>query len=223
MSTSQVLDAPRPAGTALSPDGTRPAISAEMTEITPETARAWMERHREVVEAEKAAHDGTARDNRPVRYRDVAALARDMRTGKWVLNGESIKISRTGTVIDGQHRLYACMQAEVPFASLVVTGVEPEAQDTIDTGSRRSLADQLAIANEKNAAVLATVTRWLFLWQRHEVSLGARGARFSPTQLEMLEFLAAAPELREAAAFAVHARMQLPRGGLTAKNFPEPK
>jgi hypothetical protein len=58
-----------------------------MTEITPELAREWIERHRDVVEARKAAGTGRARDNRPVRWGDVAGWARDMKAGKWRPNG----------------------------------------------------------------------------------------------------------------------------------------
>ena len=73
--------------------------------------------------------------NRPVRYTKVAQFARDMTAGKWMLNGETIKIASDGTILDGQHRLYACIQAEVPFETVVIRGLPMEAQDTIDTGA----------------------------------------------------------------------------------------
>jgi hypothetical protein len=208
----QVLAPFRPPGQ--SANGQPPAeVRAEVMEITPEIAREWMDRHKQVVEENRIANSGRARDNRPIRWNDVAAYARDMRARNWSINGETIKRATDGTVPDGQHRLYACMQAEVSFRTLVVTGVEPEAQDTIDTGSRRKLSDQLAIANEKNAVVLASVTRWSLRWLHGArggtaASSGGNGPVFSPTQSEMLEYLAATPRLREAAEFAAHARRQ---------------
>lgn len=184
-------------------------IRAEMTEITPELALEWMERHRRVVSAKRAEGGGKARDNRPIRWGDdgVAGYARDMRAGKWRRNGETIKIAWDGTVPDGQHRLYGCMEAKVPFWCLVVTGVDPEAQDTIDIGLRRKFGDVLTIASEPNAVVLASVTRWSLRWL-HGVRGGTTGggSKYNPTQQEMLDFLAVTPHLRNATQFAVHAR-----------------
>jgi hypothetical protein len=181
-------------------------IRAEMREITPAVAREWMERHRKAVERNRITAGGEARDNRPVRWDDVAGYARDMKAGKWSRNGETVKIAWDDTIPDGQHRLYACMQAEVPFWCLVVTGVDPEAQDTIDTGIKRRLSDQLSIANEPNAAILAGVARWSLRWLHGARNAGA--SLYSPTHAEMLEYLAITPRLRDAAEYAARARRQ---------------
>lgn len=185
--------------------GRHAEIRAEMTEVTPAPAKEWTRRHEEVVALNRAANGGKARDNRPLRLDDVAAYARDMKAGNWDRNGETVKIAWDETVVDGQHRLYACQQAGVPFWTLVVHGVDPKAQDTVDTGIRRKLNDQLAIANEKNAVVLASVSRWALRWTRGHRGGTARG-QFNPTHAEVLAFLAATPRLRDAAAFAVRAR-----------------
>ena len=179
-----------------------------MTEITPEMAREWMERHRRVVAANRVANGGKARDNRVIRWGDdgVDGYARDMKAGRWDPNGESIKIAWDGTVPDGQHRLLAGMEAKVPFPSVVVTGVDPAGQDTTDIGIRRKFGDQLTIANEPNAVVLASVARWSLRWL-HGVRAGTAGtAKYKPTQQELLSYLAVTPHLRDAAAFAVKAR-----------------
>lgn len=207
---SPVLNPFLPAGGGIPDAAPEPAeIRAELTEITPETALEWITRHDRVVAANRVANGGKARDNRPIRWGDdgVAGYARDMKGGRWRRNGETVKIARDGTIPDGQHRLYACMEARVPFWSLVATGVEPQDQDTIDIGLRRKFSDQLAIGNETNAVVLAAVTRWSLRWLH-----GARGGTtgtggaYNPTQQEMREFLALTPHLRDATTFAVHAR-----------------
>lgn len=207
-----VFDPFRPAADPTPLNGTAPAeIRAEMTEITPEMASEWMERHRKAVSGNRTANGGKARDNRQIRWGDdgVAGYARDMKAGKWRKNGETIKIAWDGTIPDGQHRLYACMEAKVPFWCLVVTGVDPEAQDTIDIGLRRKFSDVLTIGNEPNAIVLASVTRWSLRWL-HGVRGGtSAGGQYNPTQQEMLDFLAVTPHLRDAAQFAVHARQLL--------------
>lgn len=195
----------KPAG-PVRPEGTE--IRAEMTEITPELAREWIRRHEAVVGAERTANGGKTRDNRPLRFDSgVEKYARDMKAGKWHRNGESVKISWKDTIVDGQHRLHACVQAGVPFWSVVVTGVEPEAQDTVDTGLPRRLSDQLAIGNEKNAAVLASVTRWSLRWL-HGMRGGGGASGYQPTQTEMLDYLDADPRLRMAAAYGARARVE---------------
>lgn len=178
-------------------------------EITPELAREWIDRHVRVVAGNRAANGGKARDNRVIRWGDdgVAGYARDMKAGRWDLNGETLKIAWNDTVPDGQHRLYACIEAGVSFRSVVVTGVEPRAQDTIDIGIGRKFGDQLSIANEPNAVVLASVTRWSLRWL-HGVRGGTTGggSSYKPTRQEMLDFLAVTPHLRDATTWAVHAR-----------------
>jgi hypothetical protein len=145
--------------------------------------------------------------NRPVRYGKVAQMARDMKAGKWVLNGDTIKIAADGTLLDGQHRIYACIKAEVPFETVVIRGLAAEAQDTIDTGAARRMADQLALRGEVNANLLAAIARWAHKWLRG-VRGTSGGSDAEPTHAEMLAFLDAEPRLREAAAWGEKARRQ---------------
>jgi hypothetical protein len=187
----------------------RPAeIWAGKMEITPDLAREWMREHEAVVSAERAANGGKARDNRPTRdATGIAKYARDMKAGRWHLNGETVKRAWNGTVPDGQHRLLACMRADVPFTSIVVTGVDPEGQDTTDTGLPRRLSDQLVIGDEDNAAILAAVTRWALRWL-HGLRGGGGAAGYQPTQTEMMDYLKADPRLRMAAAYAARAKRE---------------
>ncbi len=173
-----------------SPNGSTPPVcKPEVMTVTPDLAREWT-----VLNTR----------NRNVRYTRVAQLARDMRAGNWMLNGESIKIAVDGTILDGQHRLYACMQAEVPFETLVVRGLPVEAQDTIDTGAVRSMADQFTLRGEVSANRLAAIARWAFKWMHGVRTKGATDQ--DPTHAEMLALLEAEPRIREATAWAENAR-----------------
>jgi hypothetical protein len=203
VTTETVLNSFAPASTPGRPEGIE--IRAEMTEITPDLAREWIRRHEAVVSAERAANGGKARDNRTIRIPVVEKYARDMKAGKWHRNGESVKIAWNGAIVDGQHRVYACLRADVEFWSVVVTGLEPEAQDTIDTGLPRRFGDQLTIANEKNPVILAAVTRWALRWL-HGLRTSSSG--YQPTQPEMIDYLAADPRLRMAAAYAARAKKE---------------
>ena len=103
--------------------------------------------------------------NRPQNQKHVAQLARAMRLGEWKLNGEAIKLNHS-VLIDGQHRLSACIQSNTPFESLVITGLDQEVFDTIDTGSSRNAANILAINGESHTSMLAATLRMVGTYLR---------------------------------------------------------
>lgn len=92
--------------------------------------------------------------NRPVRREHVKRLAEDMKAGKWTFNGVPL-IFNGSLLIDGQHRLEACILADKPFKTLVVRGVDADAFVTIDIGAKRTGADTLATKGEKNYSAMA--------------------------------------------------------------------
>lgn len=173
------------------PDESLPPPVPVLMTVTPEQAAEWLERNE---------------TNRPVRQGDIPLIARDMRVG-WKLNGETIKIAWDGSLLDGQHRLLGCVAARTSFESFVITGLPRDAQDTIDIGRKRTMADCLTLDGEKNAAILAAVARWSLVWLR-----GGRGrvkGETEPTHTEKLACVAAVPALRDAADFAARAYTDL--------------
>jgi hypothetical protein len=99
--------------------------------------------------------------NRPVRPQHVDALARDMEAGRYQLNGEAIKVALDGTLLDGQHRLMACVKSGRPFETLLVTGLSHSVMQTIDSGVQRLHSDRLAIRGIKNANIVSAAIRVL--------------------------------------------------------------
>lgn len=93
-------------------------------------------------------------NNRSLRTNHVNQLAEEMKGGRWKPNGESIKMSED-RLLDGQHRLKACIQAATPFESVVVTGLNESTFDTIDVGKSRTHRDTLSVLGEKNVGLLA--------------------------------------------------------------------
>lgn len=126
------------------------SIAADIVLITPEQARVWL---------------ATGFVNRNINKDTVRAYVRDMRSGNWKLNGETIKISERGQLIDGQHRLTALVQHGQPVAMLVVFGVADDAVDTVDRGKKRSLADVLSMAGEVNTSALASAIGLLIQYE----------------------------------------------------------
>lgn len=94
--------------------------------------------------------------NRPLSPRDAAKLARIMLTKKWVYNGEAIKVSESGQLLDGQHRLNACVAADAPFETLVIEGLPDAVFATLDQGRRRSGGDVLYMRGIKRHNVVAS-------------------------------------------------------------------
>lgn len=110
--------------------------------------------------------------NRPVHGRHVERLASAMTEGRWQFNGETIKIAMGGTLVDGQHRLMACVKSGVPFETVVVRNLPLEIYPTVDTGAKRTGADALGREGIKNSAAVAGSVRWIKALEAGKASIG---------------------------------------------------
>ncbi len=99
--------------------------------------------------------------NRDIKPSAQGSITKQMLDGKFVYNGESIIISGTGFVVDGQHRLWGCVHSGVSFTTLLVSNVDESVMATIDTGSKRTAADVIKIVfpETKNATTVAAATQ----------------------------------------------------------------
>jgi hypothetical protein len=172
------------------PDTDEP--TAVVIDVTPDLARAWLRAN---------VH------NRKIRDRAVAEYARDMAAGHWNLNGEAIKFATDGTVLDGQHRLRAVIEADTTVQMLVVVGLPPEAQETMDTGRKRTTADVMGLRGETNAHTLAAVLRRVYAWDHGDQRFGGS---YSATNRECAQLLAERPDIRRSAEIAVRTRHAFP-------------
>ncbi|BCH20141.1 hypothetical protein [Mesorhizobium sp. L-2-11] len=106
--------------------------------------------------------------NRPLQDRHVNRIASQIMAGKWKFNGDTIKISDTGDVLDGQHRLFAVIEAKTAVETVIIRGVARDAFSTIDTiRAVRSGADVLAINGaSRYRTTISSALMWLIRWQR---------------------------------------------------------
>lgn len=133
--------------------------------------------------------------NRPLSNDVIHDYAKQMGEGNWMVNGESIIISDTGELLDGQHRLWACVMTNIPLVTLVTRGITKEAYKTIDTGRKRSVANSLAIKAKVEGkdlpytGTLAAATKLCIEYWRGSIKKkGGDGARAStPEALEWLD------------------------------------
>lgn len=96
---------------------------AKVEYITPNTAKAYLQRN-------------TNNYRTPTRTL-IDKYAKDMASGLWKLNGEPIIFAQNGMLLDGQHRLLACVKANCPFSTLVVRGADNDTT-IIDVGGSRT-------------------------------------------------------------------------------------
>lgn len=112
--------------------------------ITPEQALRWLE--------------GVA-ENRNVSWDHVTSLKQEILRGGWHASHQGIAIGEDGKLYDGQHRLWAIVEAGVAVPMLVTYGVSAEARSVIDKGRGRSVSDELNMfRGVKNATRLVAYT-----------------------------------------------------------------
>lgn len=106
--------------------------------------------------------------NRPLNEQHVKRISRQITDGKWRFNGDTIKISSTNDILDGQHRLWAIIEAKIPVETIVVRGIEPDAFSTIDTiRKHRSGSDVLSLIGVTNQrSAISVGLQWLIRWQK---------------------------------------------------------
>lgn len=149
----------------------------EIMAVTPELAAKWLKQN---------TH------NRTLRKRAVTDYARDMAAGQWRLNGEAIKFAVDGTLLDGQHRLLAVIEADTAIPLMVVTGLANETQETMDAGRKRTTADAFSLRGETHATVLAAVLRRVWAWDQGDYKFGNN---YMPTTAECAALLKDRPEI----------------------------
>lgn len=163
----------------------------------------------EVIDPEKAReYLGFNTHNRAIRPRQVASYSRDILNHNWVWNGESVKFDINGVLLDGQHRLAAIVETGVPLRLLVIRGLDPQSQETMDGGAKRTFNDVLKLRGEVNCAALAASVRKIALWERGE----RRHEHSALTNYELLETLDNYPWVREGmpTAMRLNSRANLP-------------
>lgn len=114
--------------------------------ITPKKATAWLN----ITKA-------SGFKNRAINHKLLDKLCSDLKEGKWRINEETIKLDKEGVVIDGQHRLMACIKTGISFISAVAKNVDRDSFSTIDCGCARTPAQVLRMEGVKYPKTVAAV------------------------------------------------------------------
>ncbi|MBP93640.1 MAG: hypothetical protein CMC55_05935 [Flavobacteriaceae bacterium] len=112
-----------------------------------------------------------------------------MKSGAWKENGEPIIIDVNGVVKDGQHRLYAVIEANHTYKVPLISGVQTDVMDTIDTGTNRSLHDILKLNGFKHYQHKSTLIKAVLKYNQNMTHLNTNGvSRWLITNSKGLDF-----------------------------------
>lgn len=151
--------------------------------ITPDLASSWL------------ARGGR---NRKISDRRVTALMSAYRRGEWQLNGESVILDKEGCVVNGQHRLTACVRSGITIQSVVVRGVEPKAFDSMDLTKARAPHDVLGMHGySSTTGTAACVRNLMFMEKFGTVNPGTSAQIGLVTPTSVLEYLEGHPDAVE--------------------------
>lgn len=125
--------------------------SAEVVTLTPVLAQLLLERNPV---------------NRPIGRYNSAVLASDVSSGRFMFNGESIVVSNTGFLLDGQHRCITVVGTGTPIETVIAFGPKEEARFTIDIGSPKSAPHFLAMKGRKDTNNLAAAVGNYLQWRK---------------------------------------------------------
>lgn len=92
-----------------------------------------------------------------------SAVMTALENNEWELNGATIIFDESGILIDGQHRLTACVRTGKPICTIVVRGISHNTQVTMDTGISRKLRDYTKMRGFKNYSTVASVGLALYI------------------------------------------------------------
>ena len=146
-------------------------MNASVEVITPQVAAALL---------------GTNLHNRPLNKRHIAHLANEMRAGRFVETGQSLQISNTNVLLDGQHRLHALIAANFTMPFIVVRSLPDSIFDKLDQGRMRSGGDVLSMAGHGSGTLLAATAKMIMRFDegQYVAALQKSGdTRISPAEV----------------------------------------
>lgn len=145
--------------------------------------------------------------NRGSKPAQIDTISRALLLGEWKYNGEAVKRDWNGVLLDGQNRLHAIVATGVSAEMLVVEGLEPESQETMDGIVPRRLADILKWRGEKDTNVLAATLNLIHVWNND----GLRNpTSYRPTRGQAITLLEEHPEIRDAIKHGQNVNRNLP-------------
>jgi len=161
----------------------------DIVDITPELATEYLEMN---------THNRQLRPKKVAEFSAAMLRTDDHGTPEWKFNGDTIVFALDDDdewyLLDGAHRLSAIVESGTTVRSIVVFGADAGAQETIDTGTKRTLADMLRLRGEVDTANLAAALRMVY---RYLARQDLRADMVSETAQQLIHTLNEHPGLRD--------------------------
>ena len=138
-------------------------------------------------------------ENRKISGIMLERFASDMAAGRWQMNGQGIVFDCDGRLVDGHHRISACIRANSPFTTLVTRGIEPDAVDVIDSGHSRSIGHVVQMRGVQNAHAVCSGARLVMAYQRLSPGTLSMESHDNYSHLDVLNFIEQNPRIIESA------------------------
>jgi len=155
--------------------------------------------------------------NRPPNRRHVKHLARLMKEGKWMENGDTICINGKH-LVDGQHRLEAICESGKAIKCIVVSDLPSDAFLTKDTGARRGGGTMLQISGYSHAKSLASAVMYVDSYIRTQ-SFANSGADTRISPAESVAFVKKHPGIQHSVARPTEQFRLMPRSIVGALHY----
>ena len=101
----------------------------------------------EVIDKEKAMKylETNFSNNRKIRPRAVSQIVDDIKSGDFYLSWDCLAFNEMGQLVNGQHRLTAVIEADIPCRFYVLRNIDHSTIRHFDIGSKRSQADRISV------------------------------------------------------------------------------
>lgn len=200
-----------------------PSLRFETVLISPELAQRLLDRQVQIREADPTVVQRVVNTTRVIQY------ARQMASGKWLVNGETLVFSNEAQwggdrILNGQHRLHAVVRSGFAMPFLIVRGIDPDAFATMDQGKPRTIIDLLSMQGLSYRSELAGGGRLAMVYEA--TGTGYATPSYRPTQIELNDYIVAhADDLIEAAKIAnglgISHKIKLSALAFLVRNRPE--
>ena len=162
-----------------------PKIIVKLVEVTPDLACEMLEKNDM---------------NRNVDEKRVRQYAKDMKVGRWAMNGSTIVVAEDGTLLDGQHRLWAIIEANVPVKLLIVYNADKDSIVTMDIGKARSASNIMQIEQSAHSVTAATLTKLLWIHDFVDEKLAPMSCCLDVSNTELRNYCSECRDMIEQAA-----------------------
>lgn len=123
--------------------------------------------------------------NRYMRPGVVQKYAHSIKTGQWKLTPEVVAVGSDGVLLNGQHRLAAVIETNMPVQIAMATNCDPEIFSVLDTGVARAAADVLHMKGASSSTSMAAGLKSYLFFQQYPDKMWTGAGVISPTHSEI--------------------------------------